>query len=110
MLSRWEASPKSVDKRKTDTKRGEGCKKPSRKLDNVCISRIYALVHGQNGSVKVTYIPAHTNHTQAFKDEAKHIPLPISTRNEIAVKLQQGISVNRIMEGLVLQLKCINHI
>ena len=74
-------------------------KKPSRKLNDVCISRIYATVRGRNGAVSVTYIPAHTNHTLSIKEEAKHLPLPISTRNEIAAKLQCGISVNRIMEG-----------
>ena len=82
-----------------DTKRGECGKKPSQKLYDVCISRIYAIVHGRNGTVKVMYIPAHTNHTLSIKDEAKHLPLPVSTRNEIAAKLQCGISVNRIMEG-----------
>lgn len=52
--------------------------KPARKgklgkLDNVCISRIYATVES-DGNVKVTYIPAHTNHDLAVK----HIPLPTS--------------------------------
>lgn len=86
-------------KRKTDKKRGEGGKKPSRKLNDVCISRIYATVRGRNGAVNVMYIPAHTNHTLSIKEEAKHLPLPISTRNEIAAKLQCGISVKRVMEG-----------
>ena len=88
-------------KRKTDEKRGEAGKKPSRKPNDVCISRIYATVHGRNGVVNVTYIPAHTNHTLSIKEEAKHLPLPVSTRNEIAAKLHCGISVNRIMEGIL---------
>ena len=66
---------KKWTKRKTDVKRGEGGKKPSRKLNDVCISRIYATVHGRNGGVKVTYIPAQTNHTLSIKEEAKHLPL-----------------------------------
>ena len=82
-------------------KRGEGGKTPSRKLNDVCISRIYATVRGRNGVVNVTYIPAHTNHTLSIKEEAKHLPLPVSTRNEIAAKLHCGISVNRIMEGIL---------
>ena len=86
--------------RKTETKRGESGKKPSRKLNDVCISRIYATVRGRHGNVKVTYIQAHTNHTLSIKEEAKHLPLPQSTRNEVAAKLQSGISVKRIMEGI----------
>ena len=39
--------------------------------------------------------------TLSIKEEAKHLPLPISTRNEIAAKLYCGISVNHIMEGIL---------
>ena len=45
------------------------------------------------------YISAHTNHSLAIEDEAKSIPLPKTTQEEISAKLQQGIPVERIMEG-----------
>ena len=45
------------------------------------------------------YISAHTNHSLAIEDEAKNIPLPKTTQEEISAKLQQGIPVERIMEG-----------
>ena len=85
-------------KEKNDKKRESG-KKPSRKMNDTCISRIYATTSEQHGRVNVVYIPAHTNHSLTIEDQAKHIPLPLSTRAEIATKLQQGISVDRIMEG-----------
>ena len=45
------------------------------------------------------YISAHTNHSLAIEDEANNIPLPKTTQEEISAKLQQGIAVERIMEG-----------
>ncbi len=60
----------------------------------------YATTSGQHSRVKVVYIPAHTNHSLSIGEEAKHIPLPLSSQTEIATKLQQGISVDRIMEGV----------
>ena len=45
------------------------------------------------------YISAHTNHSLAIEDKAKNIPLPKTTQEEISAKLQQGIPVERIMEG-----------
>lgn len=68
-------------------------------MNDTCISRIYATTSEQHGRVNVVYIPAHTNHSLTIEEEAKHIPLPLTTRAEIATKLQQGISVDRIMEG-----------
>ncbi len=84
--------------RKSDKQRGQGNKKPSRKMNRSCISRIYA-THNSDDSVHVVYISTHTNHSLAIEDEAKNIPLPKSTQVEISAKLQQGISVERIMEG-----------
>ncbi len=84
--------------RKSDKQRGQGSKTPSRKMDRSCISRIYA-THNSDDSVHVVYISTHTNHSLAIEDEAKNIPLPKSTQVELSAKLQQGISVERIMEG-----------
>lgn len=63
------------EKNKTDVKWGEGGKKPTRKLNDLCISRIYATVRARNGKVKITYIQAHTNHTLLIKEEARHLSL-----------------------------------
>ena len=57
-----------------------------------------------DGHVKVEYIPAHTNHTLG-QDELKHLPLPISTKEEVAMKLSLGVPPTRILNG-----KCINAI
>ena len=39
------------------------------------------------------------NHSLSIKEEAMHILWPLSTKKEIASKSQQGIAVDRIMEG-----------
>ena len=57
-----------------------------------------------DGHVEVEYIPAHTNHTLG-QDELKHLPLPISTKEEVAMKLSFGVPPTRILNG-----KCINAI
>ena len=67
-------------KRKTDEKRGGGGKKPSSKLNDVCISRIYATVRGRNGGINVTYIPAHTNHTLSIKPSIYPCPLALAMK------------------------------
>ena len=85
-------------KRKSSEQRGQGCKKPSRKLDKTCISRIYATQSGNDGIVYVVYISAHTKHSLATEDEARNIPLPKTIQREISANLQQGIPVERIMK------------
>jgi len=67
-------------------------------MNQSCISRIYA-THNDDDSVHIVYISTHTNHSLALEDEAKNIPLPKATQVEISAKLQQGIPVERIMEG-----------
>lgn len=72
----------------------------SRKLNDLCISRMYASVYC-DGHVEVTYVTAHTNHIPGASDDA-HLPLPESVRQEIALKLANGIPAERIMEGTTL--------
>lgn len=49
--------------------------------------------------VEVQYITAHTNH-QLGAVELPHLPLPKSTREEVALKVSKGISSQRILEGI----------
>ena len=51
-----------------------------------------------SGRVEVKFISAHSNHNP---DEG-FVPLPVSTKEEIAMKLSVGISIERIMEGIFL--------
>ena len=74
--------------------------KPSRKLEDTCISRMYASVYG-DGHVELTYVTAHTNH-QPGQSEDAYLPLPSSSREEIALKLTNGIPPERIMEGITI--------
>ena len=67
-------------------------------MNESCISKIY-VTQSSDGSVHIVHTSTHTNHSLAIEDEAKSIPLPKSTQDEISAKLQQGIPVDRIMEG-----------
>lgn len=52
----------------------------------------------QDGHVTVTHITAHTNHTPG-RDEDKYLPIPKTIREEIAIKVSNGIPTERIMDG-----------
>ena len=71
-------------------------KKVGKVLRNLeCNVHIQLPLVGNNGRVKVIYLPAHTNHTNhpfTIEKEAKSIPLTWSTQAEISAKLQKGIS------------------
>ena len=83
--------------RKTEKKRKH--QKTSRKLGQTCISRMY-VTKFNSGRIEVKYISAHSNHTPG-PGEAGFLPLPVSTKEEIAMKLSLGISVERIMDGML---------
>lgn len=51
-----------------------------------------------DGHVEVTYITAHTNH-ELGATELPHLPLPDSTKKEIALKVSKGIPPERIQDG-----------
>ena len=82
----------SKQPRKTNKKRPY--QKPSRKLEMTCISRMY-VTKFSSGKMDVKFISAH----DPDEDEAGFVPLPVSTKEEIALKLSVGISIERIMEG-----------
>ena len=81
--------------RKTSKKRPH--QKPTRKLNTVCISRMYVNEH-IDGHVDVVYITAHTNH-ELGTTELPHLPLPDSIRKEVALKVSKGIPPERIQDG-----------
>lgn len=72
--------------------------KPSRKLNTVCISRMY-VNEFTDGHVDLTYISAHTNHELGAK-ELPHLPLPDSVKKEVALKVSKGIPSERIQDGM----------
>lgn len=59
---------------------------------------MYASVYG-DGHIELTYVTAHTNHQPGPSEDA-YLPLSTSTREEIALKLANGIPPERIMEGI----------
>ena len=72
-------------------------RKCSRKLNGVCISRMY--VHKYfDQHVELEYIPYHTGH-ELNQNELAFLPLPKSTREAVYLKLSQGVDMNRIVEG-----------
>lgn len=72
-------------------------KRQSRKIGDTCISRIYAK-HKANGVVLVEYISSHTNHDLSL-EQSKFLPLPKDVKSTIAMKLNMGIPVERILDG-----------
>ena len=87
----------STQQHKTKQKRPH--QKPTRKLNDVCISRMY-VTKFKAGNVEVKYVSAHSNHTIGPSEDA-FLPLPASIKEEIAMKLALGISIERIMDGNV---------
>ena len=73
-------------------------KKQSRKINGVCISRIYA-TQVSNGTVKVKYVASHTNHDLSLA-QAKFLPLPEDVKDGVAIKLNTGIPIDRILDGM----------
>lgn len=71
--------------------------KISRKMSGTCISRMYVDLHVSK-RVTVRYIPTHTGHKPAY-NELKFLPLPESTKDEVSLKLAQGISSKRVLQG-----------
>lgn len=98
MLSRWCLPGKQLKlSKKTDKHRGLG-KRPSRKIDNVCISRMYVHHHADDNQVTVKYLSSHTNHDLSL-EQTKYLALPQSVKNDITCKLAMGIPIERILDG-----------
>ena len=70
--------------------------KDSRKINGTCLSRMY-VDNFEDGHVEVEYISAHTGHTL----EIKYLPLPFSTKEEVATKLSLGVNSTRILNGKI---------
>ena len=82
-------------KRLTDEKRPT--QKPSRKVNQHCLSRMY--VHEcRDGHVEVMYLTTHSGH-ELGSNQLPYLPLPISTKENVALKISQGIPPGRIIDG-----------
>ena len=53
-----------------------------------------------SGRMEVKYISAHSNHTPD-PNEAGFLPLLVSIKEDVAMMLILGISVERIMDGML---------
>ncbi|XP_065920282.1 uncharacterized protein [Dysidea avara] len=89
------------DYRQCTKPRTTGKKRPhqkdSKKLNDTCISRIYADYYNDD-HVTATHVTAHTNHTPGPHEDT-YLPLPKNIKFAVAVKLSHGIPAERIMEG-----------
>jgi len=56
----------------------------------------------EDGHVEVEYISAHTGHTLKIK----YLPLPASTKEEVAMKLSLGVNPTRILNGITCTMLC----
>ena len=71
---------------------------PCRKLNDICISRIY-VTKFKSGKVEAKYVSAHLNHTSGPTEDA-FLPLPTITKEEITMEVSVVISIERIMDGM----------
>lgn len=78
--------------------------KPSRKINQHCLSRMYVDEY-HDGHVEVTYITAHSGHDLGTC-ELPYLPLPISTKENVAMKVSQGIPPERIIDGIIVLYHC----
>lgn len=60
---------------------------------------MYVMQKQVTGEVGVTYNFTHTNHALG-PEEYKYIPLPFSVRRTIERKFSQGITLERIINGI----------
>ena len=82
---------------KRTTKEQRPNQQSSRKINSVCISRLY--VDKYSDHVEVQYVSAHTNH-ELCTSELQYLPLPQSSMDGVALKVSRGIATERIMGGL----------
>ena len=87
----------NTSERKTEQKRVH--QKDSRKLNDLCISRMYVTEFADH-HVEVTYISAHTGH-ELGTSELQFLPLPESTKQAVSQKISLGIPTERILDGIV---------
>ena len=73
----------------------------SRKLDDYCLARMIAKEHLKERKVEVKYMKTHTNH-EVDIGECKYLPLPLSTKKEIEQQFATGKSLEKIMDGKIL--------
>ena len=63
------------------------------------MARMYVKHYQSTGRVEVTYICTHRNHLLGL-EECKYLPLPQSVQKEIQEKFAQGVTLERIMDGV----------
>ena len=71
--------------------------KPSQKMNAMCFARMY-IDELSDGSVMVTYIPAHTGHIPG-PAEQRFLPLPVSIQGAVSSKLALEIPAKRVLWG-----------
>ena len=81
----------------TESKGKKRAQQESRKSNGVCISRMY-VTHASDESVRVKYVSSHTNHDLSL-EQSKFLPLPKDVKDGIAIKLNMGIPIERILDG-----------
>lgn len=65
------------------------------KIDKVCLSHIKAVENLESNMVSVEYCSTHTSHNM----ELCHLPIPEAAKHAIALKVQEGVAVERTYFG-----------
>lgn len=68
----------------------------SNKINGCCPAEIKSFVNLASGAVSVQYIPTHVGHT----NDLGRLPLPPSSRKEIARKLSEGVRSSKIISSI----------
>ena len=78
-------------------------------MEDYCLARMYVKHCRATGSVEVTYTCTHTNYSLGL-EECKYLPLPLSVRKEVQEKFAQGVTLERIMDGMCIgyKLECMS--
>ena len=82
------------------TKEKRPTQKPSRKINQHCLSRMYVDEY-RDGHVEVMYLTAQSGH-ELGSNQLPYLPLPISTKENVALKISQEIPPERIIDGNIL--------
>ena len=82
--------------------KGEGCEQRqlksqgTSKINNICPSGMKVTENLANGVVTVIYTATHWNHPK----QLAHLPIPNTVKLQIAAKLQQGVSVQGVLDWI----------
>lgn len=90
---------------KAENKSGKTRERRSKKTGQACPAHIRLTRSTTSGTCTAIFFPVHIGHSTELADSLRHMPLPISVKEQVRTKLQLGISDQRIIQG---KLSCLS--